>query len=212
MMGTLQSNFLPSVQGTEEFVLIFQISSACFLYLCCHSTFAHCFFSVTTVRSSEKIILLALDVHKEQIQVTRAFLPLQNGVCFTCPDFYCHCSILSVTCVGENRLSLEMMLMCSMHQLPLIAEAVTGLDIIFWQSKHLVEIAFWTWTLWHLLTDSSLLKNHCGPLHFFSFLKERRSGSVSSGSPAKWIILGSLFFHMFHLPSDPSDLVKSGSH
>lgn len=42
------------------------------------------------------ITLLTLDVHKEQIGITRAFLPLQNGICFTCPDFCCHCSILSV--------------------------------------------------------------------------------------------------------------------
>lgn len=33
--------------------------------------------------------------------------------------------------VGEDRLSLEMVLRCSMHQLPLIAGAVTGLNIIF---------------------------------------------------------------------------------
>lgn len=33
--------------------------------------------------------------------------------------------------VGEDRLSLEMVLRCSMHQLPLIAGAATGLNIIF---------------------------------------------------------------------------------
>lgn len=131
MMGTLQRNFLPSVQGTEEFVLISTSFLPAFSTSLLPSSLWHCFFSVTAVRSSAKITLLSPVVHKVQIEVTRAFLPLQYCICFTCPNFCCHCSILSVTHGEEKRLSLEMTLMCSMHQLPLITEAVTGLDIIF---------------------------------------------------------------------------------
>lgn len=109
MMGTLQRNFLPSVQGTEEFVLIFRFFWLLFLPLSRQPAFACCFFSVTPARSSE-ITLFALDVHKEQARVTRAFPPLQNGICFTCPDVCCHCSILSVIHEGKSRLSLERML------------------------------------------------------------------------------------------------------
>lgn len=33
-----------------------------------------------------------------------------------------------------------------------------------------------------------------------------------SGSPAEWSVLCSLLFHVFHLPSDLSDLMESVSH
>lgn len=65
---------------------------------------------------------------------------------------------------------------CSMHQLPLIVGAVTALSIIFWQSKHLVEIAFWTWTLRHLLADLSVPERRRGPSPFLWFL--RRAGQA----------------------------------
>lgn len=61
------------------------------------------------------------------------------------------------------------------------------------------------WQTWAFPGTTEVLCN-C-----YSLLKERRSGLCSLQS-AKWIILGSLFFHVFHLPSDPSDLMEPVSH
>lgn len=141
VMGTLQRRFLPSVQGTEEFVLIFSFLLPTF------STFlqpSNLFFAQwQLLKSSEMITVLTVHVHKEQTGITRAFLPLQNGICCTCPDFCCHCSISSVARGRKQPLSRD-----GAEMLHASAATdcwtVTGLNIIFWQSKHLVEIALWT--------------------------------------------------------------------
>lgn len=81
MMGALQRNFLLSVRCTEKFVFMFRFLLPALAASLLPSSLSAPLISVTSVRSSEKIALLLLDVHKEQIRVTRAFFPLQHGMC-----------------------------------------------------------------------------------------------------------------------------------
>lgn len=97
--------------------------------------------------------------------------------------------------LGESRLSLEMLLRCSTHQLPLIAEAVTGLNFIF---KHLVGTALWAQMLWHLLADFKNSQEALRSSAFvFSLLKESRSGLCSLAAlqnGLSWVVCSSTCF------------------
>lgn len=106
MMGASQRNFLPSVRSTEEFVSTFRFLLPAFPALLLPSSLSAPLISVTTVRSGEKIVLLPLDVHKSKCESLEPSCR-SSSVCFACPDFCCHCSILSVTQEGEKRLSRD---------------------------------------------------------------------------------------------------------